>query len=226
MGYSSKTEPYQMLMGAGQNALAIMGELHKEKQNSAILKAQLENQLLMAMMGRKDKEADRELEVRKLELEDKKIAAQNQYWQGLLKMGKGQGSQGQGSQAQLVKTRWGVLNNIITGDPVYDEYNQTIISKRPGILVRDPKDVNKIDPYATWKNAASVYKLLPKLGFTKKEFNAYLSSIAGVNPGPASEAAGEGEEIVEVPWWDFAGRRRIKAERKKSLAGMTITPKK
>ena len=221
MGYSSKTEPYQMLMGAGQNALAIMGELHKEKQNSAILKAQLENQLLMAMMGRKDKEADRELEIRKLELEDKKIAAQNQYWQGLLKMGKGQGS-----QAQLVKTRWGVLNNIITGDPVYDEYNQVIISKRPGILVRDPKDVNKIDPYATWKNAASVYSLLPKLGFTKKEFDAYLSSIAGVNPGPASEAAGEGEEIVEVPWWDFAGKRKIKAERKKSLKGMTITPKK
>jgi len=221
MGYSSKTEPYQMLMGAGQNALAIMGELHKEKQNSAILKAQLENQLLMTMMGRKDKEADRELEIRKLDLEDKKIAAQNQYWQGLLKMGKGQGS-----QAQLEKTRWGILNNIITGDPVYDEYNQTIISKRPGILVRDPKDVNKIDLYATWKNAANVYPLLPRLGFTKKEFNAYLSSIAGVNPGPAHEAAGEGEEIVEVPWWDFAARRKIKAERKKSLAGMTITPKK
>ena len=112
---------------------------------------------------------------------------------------------------------------------MYDEYNQTIISKRPGILVRDPKDVNKIDPYATWKNAASVYSLLPKLGFTKKEFDAYLSSIAGVNPGPAPE----GEEIVEVPWWDFAARRKIKAERKKSLAGqkkslagMTITPKK
>jgi len=144
-------------------------------------------------------------------------------------MGKEQGSQAQGSQGQLEKTRWGILNNIITGDPVYDEYNQVIIPKRPGILVRDPKDVNKIDLYATWRNAAYVYPLLPKLRFTKKEFDAYLSSIAGVNPGPAPE----GEEIVEIPWWDFAKKRKIKAERKKSLAGqkkslagMTITPKK
>jgi hypothetical protein len=160
---SSGADIAAALMGAGSAGVDIASELHKEKQSSEILKAQLQNQALLTAIGMKDKE-----EERKLKREE--LAVQKMYYQGML------------GKNVKVNPEKDLTDEILWGKKTIDPQTG-YATTTPGLLSGDI-DQLKSDPNSVWKKLNILSSHIPA------KYKQYAIDVVRANIGdPMTEEA-------------------------------------
>jgi len=130
---SSGRDAASAILAGGQTTMDIMSQINKEKQSTAILKAQLENQALLTALGAKEKADDRALESRKLDI-------QEMYYKGLLSKEPKQSNKDPEKD---------LTDEILWGKKTIDP-TTGLTTVTPGILTGDMEQL-KSDPNSVWK---------------------------------------------------------------------------
>jgi len=179
---------YAGVAGAGQSVLETVKEINRDKQQTRMLAAQIENQMLQTRSSALERQAEREIRKKELELRDREIKSLEDQ-RKMFSLGGGQGlfkynqqtgkvekqaempfNPGGGSQDTA---RYNALYSFVMGG--VDPKDPTI--SHPGLIVRNPDDPSKIDSVKTLQNAQFMQPYIEKLGFTLPEVQSMLSSI-------------------------------------------------